>query len=583
MTRRLVVLAALACVLPQAAHSAPLDDLLGSCQARTSPDGSAHRICTTHVASFDGTPLDATLTLPARTPRRGQPLVVFLHGFLTDKSEYLSETAAGTGPDRGGNAYKTVEWNNVWFASRGYAVLNYSARGQGDSGGQVGLASRELEVRDTRHLTGLLVDEPRLRLRPRRVAVLGSSYGGGQAWLLLTTRGDGAKQYAAWRSPAGRAIRLAAVVPQFTWTNLLQALLPNGRESDTPLGIGKLSIVDGLTASANTKLPPETLRWIARLNAGEPYDDPSDPVIPEAKRALSLDRSAAYQQGFFEALAAGRRRQRAVPVLAAQGWTDPIFPVGEALWMYRRLRAVRRGYPVKLYLGDFEHLTAAVKVPEFRYFHRMGNRLLDRYLRGKKRRRVRFDARSAPTLCEPDAFGPVLAERRFGRLGPDRLTLEFGGPRQLLSPLADPRGAATDPVSVSMAQGRGCVTTDLPPTSGVATYDVPLERSFTLIGMPRLQLRYRTLAPDVQLNSRLWDIAPGGVQTLVTRGAYRAVQPDPAGAGADYPLFGNHWRFEAGHTLRLEVTGIDSPYLRQDNFPAATTVDDARLVLPGRN
>ena len=582
MRRLAGVLGAIACMLPQAAHGAPLDELMASCQSRTSPDGVAHRICAAKVPSFDGTPLDATLTLPARTPRRGVPLVVFLHGFLTDKSEYLSETAGGTGPDRGASAYKTVQWNNVWFASRGYAVLNYSARGQGDSGGQVGLASRKLEVRDTHHLTGLLVDEPRLRLRPRRVAVLGSSYGGGQAWLLLTTRGEGVRQYAAWRSPAGRVVRLAAVVPQFTWTNLLQALLPNGRDADTPLGIGKVTIVDGLTATANTRLPPEVVAWVARMNAGEPYDDPSDPVIPEAKRGLSVDRSAAYQHGFFDALHAGKRHQRAVPVLAAQGWTDPIFPAGEALRLYRRLRAARPRYPIQLYLGDFEHLTAAIKVPEFNYFHRLGNRLLDRYLLGRTKRRVRFDVRSAPTLCDQGAFGPVLRVPRFGRLSPARLTLELGGPRQVVSPLSDPRGGASDPLAVSTSRGRGCMTTDLPPTGGVATYDAPLERAFTLIGLPRLRLRYRTAAPDVQLNSRLWDVAPDGVQTLVTRGAYRAVLPNSGGETADYPLFGNHWRFEAGHTLRLEVAAVDAPFLRQDNFPSLTTVDDARLVLPGR-
>ena len=60
-----------------------------------------------------------------------------------------------------------MRWNNVWFASRGYAVLNYSARGHGDSGGQIGLASRDVEVRDTHHLTGLLVDDARLRARGR--------------------------------------------------------------------------------------------------------------------------------------------------------------------------------------------------------------------------------------------------------------------------------------------------------------------------------------------------------------------------------------------------------------------------------
>ena len=582
MRRAALTVAAVACLVPAAAHGAPLDELLASCKTRASRDKVAHRICTAPVASFDGTPLDTTLTLPVRTPRRGRPLIVFLHGFLADKGEYLSETAGGTGSDRGGNAYKTVEWNNVWFARRGYAVLNYSARGQGASGGQVGLASKHLEVRDTHHLTGLLADDRRLRIRPRRVAVLGSSYGGGQAWLLLTTRGDGVRQYGSWRSPGGRLVRLAAVVPQFTWTNLLQALLPNGRDEDTPLGIGKLSIVDGLTASANTKLSPETLSWTARLNAGEPYDDPSDPIIPAAKRALSVDRSAAYQDGYFQALAGGG--QRAVPVLAAQGWTDPIFPVREAVWMYRRLRAARRDYPIRLYLGDFEHLTAAVKVPEFRYFHRLGNRLLDRYLRGLKTRRVRFDVRSAPTRCDPRAFGPVLRARRFGALAPDRLTLELGGPRFLQSPLTDPRGPATDPVAASMASGRGCVTTDVPTSAGVGVYDYPaFEQPFTLIGTPLLRLYYRTSAPDVQLNSRLWDIAPDGTERLVTRGAYRAVRPDPGGAVAEYPMFGNHWRFEAGHRLRLEVTNIDAPFLRADNFPAVTTVDDARLELPGRD
>ena len=126
------------------------------------------------------------------------------------------------------------------------------------------------------------------------------------------------------------------------------------------------------------------------------------------------------------------------------------------------------------------------------------------------------------------------------------------------------------------------MTTDLPPTGGVATYDVVLDRAFTLVGMPQLRLRYSTTAPDVQLNARLWDMAPDGVQTLITRGAYREVGAQP-GAMADYPLFGNHWRIEAGHTLRLEVANSDAPYLRADNFPALTSIEDARLVLPGRD
>src|SRR5215212_10015 len=85
------------------AHAAPLDAL----QCRR--DGGV-RICEGKVPSFDGTPLDATLTFPpGRAPRRGRPLVVVLHGLLADKGEYLSKTIRGAG------SYKTIHWNNRWF------------------------------------------------------------------------------------------------------------------------------------------------------------------------------------------------------------------------------------------------------------------------------------------------------------------------------------------------------------------------------------------------------------------------------------------------------------------------------------
>ena len=565
----------------------PLGALKAGCEARASADPTpvAYRICSGKVASFDGTPLDMTVTLPARRTRRALPLVVFLHGFLNTKGEYLSQTGEGTGPDRGGDAYKTVRWNNVWFASRGYAVLNYSARGQGDSGGSIDLANRTTEIRDTHHLTGLMADDidrrDRLaRIARRRVAALGGSYGGGQTWLLLTTRGRGVRQYGTWRSPAGRGVRLAAAVPQFTWTDLLASLTPGGGPGGAPFGIGKFSIVNGLTASANTKLPPNVVRWLARLNAGEPYDSPSDPVVPEARRALTEDRSALYQEDFFRALRS-RRRQRSIPVLAAQGWTDPIFPASEGVRMYDRLRAVRPRYPIQLYFGDFEHLTSLVKLPDLGYYHRLGNRLLDRYLlrRGK---RPRFDVRSARTQCEKERFGPVTVARSWGALASRRLAFDLSGPQPVSSPLSDPRAAATDPVAVSTQKGRGCIVTDLPATPGVATWTMPVEAGFELIGAPRLELGYRALASDLQLNSRLWDVAPDGAQTLVTRGAHRVVSPPLAGGAAAYELFGNHWRFETGHRLMLEVTADDSPYLRRDNFAGTATIDSARLVLPGR-
>ena len=532
----------------------------------------AHTICTGMVASFDGTPLDTTLTLPAKAGAGERlPLIVFLHGFLSHKGEYMSDTEEAEGN------YKTVEFNNLWFASRGYAVLNYTARGHGDSGGQIGLASKEIEIRDTQHLTGLLVDDR--TAKRRKVAAIGGSYGGGQTWLLATVRGEGAPQYGTWRSPKGRVVRLAAAVPQFTWTDLLFSLVPNGLNAKTtPLGVAKISLLNGFIALIGTKMTEEVARWLARVNQGEPYD--GDPVVEEAKKALTEDRSPYYQDGFFRALRRSPRRQRSIPILAAQGWTDPIFPAVEAVRMYRRLRSIRRDYPIQLYFGDFEHLTSQIKIPDMRYYHRLATRMLDHYLLGRKRR-PRFDVRSAPTLCDPDAFGPVLRVKKWGALHPDRLEFELPGPQTTAFRVIDPRGPATDHVVIGL-QRRGCVTTDQPETPGVATWRVPVERDFTLLGMPRLKLAYETTGTDLQLNSRLWDVAPDGVQTLVTRAAHRVVDPGSGEQKAAYDLYGNHWHLEKGHELLLEVTGDDSTFFRSDNIPSTTTVNSAKLTLPGR-
>lgn len=587
--------AALALAAPAAADAAPdpLAELKDGCDIERSEDPrpSLHRVCTGAIRSFDGTTLDATLTLPAGPRRRGRlPLVVFLHGFLADKGEYLSRTRAGTGADRGANAYKTVRWNNLWFASRGYAVLNYSARGHGESEGEIGLASKRLEVRDTRELTGLLVDDrdsrrPLARIARKRVAVLGSSYGGGQTWMLLATRGQGAKRHGTWRSPAGRLVKLAAAVPQYTWTDLLYALVPSGHHREAtvrplpptgPIGVGKQTLIDGFIATAGPRLSAETLSWLVRFNAGEPYD--GDPVIEDAARGLTRERSAYHQRGYFRALRRGRARR--VPILAAQGWTDPIFSAIEPLRMYRELRRREPGYPISLYLGDFEHLTSQVKIPDLRRFHRLGTRMLDHYLRGRGRR-PRPSVRSAVTDCRPDRFGPVLKARSWARLHPRRRVMKFGGQRTTTSPVSDPRGPEVDPVAVSQTEGRGCITTERPPPPlGVAVYRRPVERAMTMAGLPKLRLDYRTAAPDVQLNSRLWDLAPDGTYTLVDRGAYRAIGSDPAGERVTYELFGNAWRFRAGHTIVLEVIQDDSTYLRRDNFPSAVTIDAARLTLP---
>src|SRR3712207_6259851 len=119
------------------------------------------------------------------------------------------------------------------------------------------------------------------------------------------------------------------------------SLVPNGRHRSTgvepagaavPIGVPKQTLIDGFLASAGQRLPQQTYGWLARTNAGEPYEN-GDPAIEEARRELTETRSAFYQHDYFEALRA--RRVRRVPVLAAQGWNDPLFSAIEPLRMYR--------------------------------------------------------------------------------------------------------------------------------------------------------------------------------------------------------------------------------------------------------
>lgn len=586
-------------IWPAAAHAAdPLSALRASCHG-----AGVVTVCSAPVASFDGTPLDVTLTLPAARGRHRRPLIVFLHGLLADKTEYLSDTPGGVGPDRGANAYKTVDFNNRWFAARGAVVVNYSARGQGASGGSIELGSKDFEVRDTRYLTGLLADADWAWVRASRLAVYGSSFGGGQAWLLLTTRPDGSSlPYGQWRSPAGRVVKLAALVPAYTWTDLVSSLMPNGHEDsrrvtdpatiDDPLGVLKVTLADGFIASAGARLPLESIAWLARTTAGEPYDPSTDGTLAAAKRALTVDRSGYFQNGYFAALAAdtarrrgarehGRRvparRQPLVPILAAQGWTDPIFAPIEAVRMWRRLRAVSPGYPVSLYLGDFEHLTSLVKVADLRQMHHEATKLLDAVLFGHSRR-GRPDVRAEVTDCDPKRLGPLLRAPGWDALAPHSVTFELAGPAALSSLPLDLRGPGLDPVVASMTRGRGCFTTTAPPVP--ASWTVTPQQPFTLAGLPRLTLRLRVIGGDATVASRLWDVAPDGTATLVTRGILRLAPAPPAGVPIVTELAGNAWHFAAGHRIQLELSQTDATYFRPDNLPSAIVADQVKLELP---
>src|SRR6266851_6160996 len=164
---------------------------LASAEGEPAPFGHACRaqngvrFCPTEglgqrVASFDGVPLDVDVTLPA-SGTGPFPTIVMLHGWGGSKTDFESTMPAGDGNE-------TFDYNNIYYAQHGYAVLNYSARGWGNSCGApasredpgckegwLRLADQRYEARDTQYLLGLLADEQ--VTKPGAIGTTGISYG----------------------------------------------------------------------------------------------------------------------------------------------------------------------------------------------------------------------------------------------------------------------------------------------------------------------------------------------------------------------------------------------------------------------
>jgi hypothetical protein len=140
-------------------------------------------------------------------------------------------------------------------------------------------------------------------------------------------------------------------------------------------------------------------------------------------------------------------------------------------------------------------------------------------------------------------------------------------------------GQAADPIVHS-----GCLSEPSGSESGfVRSWAVP-SAGFTLVGLPQLTAVYALSGVDATVAFKLWDVAPGGTKTLVTRGEYRlaVVGGDPASGTIETKLYGNAWRFVPGHLVQLQVTQLDAPYLRPDNLASAIGYGAIRLLLPVR-
>jgi dienelactone hydrolase len=572
--------------------------------------GQPFIVCSGRIRSFDGTPLDTDVTIPAAASATPRPLMIFLHGWGNSKTEWESTTLAGSGPTQ-------YDWNNAWFASEGYVVLNYTARGFhmscgkdssgylystdttcNDTSGEeswVHLADRRWETHDSQYLAGLLVDAG--LANPQRIVASGGSYGGGQSWDLALSQDHVVTSASTdpsnptlvpWTSPLGTPMHLVAAAPMYPWTDLADALIQNGRAADgsnggpadgdhhSPYGVDKQTYVDGLfldggtTAQySNPGVDPtaDLTTWLTAITAGEPYS-----ANPAAATALAQVGSA-FRSPLAMPIPTGTHE---VPVYIVQGEDDPLFDGFQAIDMVNHLKASDPNYPVTVFLGDVGHSYADNPLDVWQQAHNEGNVWLDSVMS--------HSALTTPamtmttTRCVTGQTLASFSASSYSALASSVVHLDSAASQSTVNSNAPTiEGINTDPIANSGCRSMASSQSD--PNEASYTFPVP---PGTLVGAPIVNVDTAVAGTSAEVAARLWEVNPvTGTQALITRTVYRIADTSPTGNDhLSFELWPQAWQFQPGDQVKLELTQDDSPVWRPDNLPASLTFTNLDLGLP---
>ncbi|MEV6207720.1 alpha/beta fold hydrolase [Kitasatospora sp. NPDC051914] len=458
------------------------------------------------------------------------------------------------------------------LARSGYAVLTWSARGFGQSGGRIGLDAPDREIQDVVHLVDWLAKRPEVQLDRAgdpRVGITGASYGGGAALL-----------------GAAYDPRIDAVAAGITWWNLADALFPQAVQGSTAAdGVFKklwagLFFTTG-SAGAPTGGPRDGQqgtvgcgRFLDELCAM--YNRVAAAGRPDAEAVAVLDKSSPSS-------VADRIK---VPTLVVQGQQDSLFPLDQGDRIAKAVAANGAPVAVDWFAGGHDGGTEGSERTDARV-----TAWFDRHLAGRA-------ADTGPAFrvtrtggVDSTGFQAVLrgadADAYPGLGGTATRSIELAGREQTI---ANPPGGA--PPNISTVPGIGALSQAAALGSGLsldfpgqyAAFDsAPLTAPLDLTGQARVSATVHADRPDAVLFAKLYDLGPDGKQTLPQQlvAPLRVTGADaPGGRTVQIALPAVDHSFPAGHRLRLVLASTDLAYASPAQ-PATYTVSvDGPLAAP---
>ncbi|MFE4257595.1 alpha/beta fold hydrolase [Streptomyces sp. NPDC056883] len=445
------------------------------------------------------------------------------------------------------------------LARDGYAVLTWSARGFGRSGGKIGLNDPAYEVKDVSRLIDWIAARPGVRLDAAgdpRVGIAGGSYGGAVSLLA-----------------AGNDPRVDAIAPSITYWNLADSLFPGdvfkklwaGLFFTTGSAGGLQPGASGPGAAPQAapaapgcgRFQPELCAMYERVAvAGKPD--------PEA-RALLEQRSPSAVGGAIK-----------VPTLITQGQDDSLFPLDQADAMARAIAA--NGAPVSVDWAAGGHDGG------MREADRVEDRVktwFDRYLKGDTAVDTGPAFRVSRSGGIDSTDGRVTLRGASGSTYPGLLS----GPREFAltgreQTFANPAGGAPPALSAlpgiggQLAALGGGLSLDFPGQNARFESE-PLTAETRITGTPTVTLKVRSTAADgsAVLFGKVYDVSPDGRQQVLPSQLVAPVRVEGAQQDktVELRLPAIDHAVEAGHRLRLVVAATDLGYA-SPAAPAAYTV-----------